>query len=137
MIKREWQSLLKDKFMVVVVIAIMIIPTIYTTIFLGSMWDPYGEVEKLPVAVVNEDESVVYNDETMDVGSELVKNLKENNSLDFNFVDKDVANQGLENGTYYMVVTVGDSLYSAKSPDNGKIYSEYTNPVTCVFTLTK
>ena len=106
MIKREWQSLLKDKFMVVVVIAIMIIPTIYTTIFLGSMWDPYGEVEKLPVAVVNEDESVVYNDETMDVGSELVKNLKENNSLDFNFVDKDVANQGLENGTYYMVVTI-------------------------------
>ena len=33
MLKREWQSLLKNKFLVVVVIAIMIIPTIYTTIF--------------------------------------------------------------------------------------------------------
>ena len=106
MLKKEWQSLLKNKFMVVVVIGIMIIPTIYTTIFLGSMWDPYGEVDKLPVAVVNEDESVVYNDKAMDVGSELVKNLKENNSLDFNFVDKDTANEGLENGTYYMVVTI-------------------------------
>lgn len=106
MLKREWQSLLKNKFLVVVVIAIMIIPTIYTTIFLGSMWDPYGEVDKLPVAIVNEDKSVVYNDKTMDVGDELVKNLKENNSLDFNFVDEKVAREGLENGTYYMVVTI-------------------------------
>ena len=106
MIKSEWKSLFKNKFMMVVVIAIMIIPTIYTTIFLGSMWDPYGEIDKLPVAIVNNDKSVVYEDKTMDVGKELVDNLKENNSLDFNFVDNDVAKSGLENGTYYMVVTI-------------------------------
>lgn len=110
MIKDEWKSLLSNKFMMVVVIAIMIIPTIYTTIFLGSMWDPYGNIDKLPVAIVNNDKSVVYENKTMDVGSELVNNLKENNSLDFNFVDKDVAKNGLENGTYYMVVTIPENF---------------------------
>ena len=37
--------------------AIVLIPTIYTTLFLGSMWDPYGNVDQLPVAVVNNDKS--------------------------------------------------------------------------------
>lgn len=112
MIKNEWRSLLKNKFMIVVMLAIIIIPTIYTTIFLGSMWDPYGEVDKLPVAIVNNDKAVVYNDKTMDVGGELVDNLKENNSLDFNFVDEEVAKNGLENGTYYMVITIPEDFSS-------------------------
>lgn len=110
MIKSEWQSFFKNKFMVVAIIAIMIIPTIYTTIFLGSMWDPYGNVDKLPVAIVNKDKSVIYEDKVMDVGNELVDNLKESNSLDFNFVDEDVAERGLENGTYYMVVTIPEDF---------------------------
>lgn len=39
--------------MLVVMVAVVAIPTIYTTLFLGSMWDPYGSVDCLPVAVVN------------------------------------------------------------------------------------
>ena len=55
MIKKEWKNLFKSKFLIVALIAIMTIPTIYTTLFLGSMWDPYGKVDNLPVAVVNND----------------------------------------------------------------------------------
>lgn len=82
------------------------IPTIYTAIFVGAMWDPYGRVEHLPVAVVNKDVPVTYKDKELSVGEDLVKNLKENNSLDFNFVDADTAAAGLANGTYYMVLTI-------------------------------
>ena len=42
MLKNEWKKLLSNKLMLVVVVAIIAIPTIYTTLFLGSMWDPYG-----------------------------------------------------------------------------------------------
>ena len=48
--------------------AIVLIPTIYTTLFLGSMWDPYGNVDQLPVAVVNNDKSVDYEGKTLAVG---------------------------------------------------------------------
>ena len=95
MLKNEWKKLFQNKFMIVVMIAIILIPTIYTAIFVGAMWDPYGRVEHLPVAVVNKDVPVTYKDKELSVGEDLVKNLKENNSLDFNFVDADTAAAGL------------------------------------------
>ena len=58
MIKNEWKSLWHNKFMLIVVVAIIAIPLIYAGLFLKSMWDPYGSVENLPVAVVNNDKSV-------------------------------------------------------------------------------
>ena len=82
MLRREWKKLLSNKMMLIVVLAIIAIPTIYTTLFLGSMWDPYGNVDKLPVAVVNEDQPVTYEGETLDVGKQMVDNLKEDGSLD-------------------------------------------------------
>ena len=84
MLRREWKKLLSNKMMLIVVLAIIAIPTIYTTLFLGSMWDPYGNVDKLPVAVVNEDQPVTYEGETLDVGKQMVDNLKEDGSLECN-----------------------------------------------------
>ena len=69
--------------MLVVVLAVIAIPTIYTTLFLGSMWDPYGSVENLPVALVNQDQPVEYEGKTLNVGGQLVENLQEDASLDF------------------------------------------------------
>lgn len=68
MLKNEWKKLFKNKLMLLVVAAVIVIPTIYTTLFLGSMWDPYGNVEHLPVALVNQDQPVEYEGETLDVG---------------------------------------------------------------------
>lgn len=106
MLKQEWKSLFHNKILLLVVIVIALIPAIYAGLFLASMWDPYGNVDKLPVAIVNEDEPAEYGDTTLTVGDQLVDNLKENDSLAFNFVDEDVANEGLKNGTYYMVITI-------------------------------
>ena len=69
MIKNEWKSLLRNKLMLVVVIAIIVIPIIYAGLFLKSMWDPYGSVDNLPVAVVNEDKPVEYNGKTLSIGT--------------------------------------------------------------------
>lgn len=106
MLKKEWKNLFKNKFLIVALIAVITIPAIYTTLFLGSMWDPYGKVDNLPVAVVNEDKAVTYEGKNVNVGEKFVDKLKDNNSLSFNFVDSKTAKEGLENGTYYMVITV-------------------------------
>ncbi len=106
MIKEEFKSLFRNKLLLLVVIAILLIPSIYACLFLASMWDPYGKVSDLPVAVVNEDESVKYKGKTLDVGKKLTDNLKDNDSMAFNIVDADVAQNGLKNGTYYMIITI-------------------------------
>ena len=135
MLKKEWKNLFKNKFLIVALIAIMTIPTIYTTLFLGSMWDPYGKVDNLPVAVVNNDTTVTYEGIDVNVGEKLVDNLKDNDSLAFNFVDDETALKGLENGTYYMVITIpkdfSKNATTLLDEDPEKMVLEYaTNPGT-------
>lgn len=106
MIKQEWKNILKNHWIQIVLVALILIPSIYTVVFLGSMWDPYGNSGDLPVAVVNKDKAVEYNDKELDVGDQLVKKLKDNDSLDFHFVNSKEANKGLKDGDYYMVITI-------------------------------
>lgn len=106
MIKQEWKNILKNHWIQIVLVALILIPSIYTVVFLGSMWDPYGNSGNLPVAVVNKDKAVDYNDKKLDVGNQLVDKLKDNDSLDFHFVNSKEANKGLKNGDYYMVITI-------------------------------
>ena len=108
--RQEWKRLLHNPLLLVVMVAIVAIPTIYTTLFLGSMWDPYGSVEHLPVAVVNLDQPVTVEGTTYEVGQSLVDNLKEERSLDFHFVGQAEAQQGLEDGAYYMVITIPEDF---------------------------
>lgn len=110
MIKSEWKSLFHNKLLLIVLLAIIAIPVIYAGFFLNSMWDPYGNVDKLPVAIVNEDQPVKYEGSTLKVGEEMVEELKKNDSLQFNFVDARTASAGLRNGTYYMVVTIPENF---------------------------
>lgn len=135
MLKKEWKALLSNKMLLLVIVAVIAIPTIYTTLFLGSMWDPYGNVDKLPVAVVNEDKEVTYEGKTLSVGKELVDNLKENDSLNFQFVNQEEAEQGLRDGDYYMVITIPEnfshnaSTLTDKKPEKMEL-SYQTNPGT-------
>lgn len=106
MIKKEWSAFFKNWWLIIVAIAIIAIPSIYSGVFLGSIWDPYGNTGNIPVAVVNEDQKVTYNGTVLDVGKELANNLKKNDSMNFNLVSETKANQGLKDGDYYMVITI-------------------------------
>lgn len=107
--KEKKPSFLKRHFNAIATVCIALIPTIYTSLFLGSMWDPYGNIKNLPVAVVNQDTPVIFGEQTLSVGADLVGNLKDNESLDFSFVDAKTAQVGLQSGTYYMVITIPES----------------------------
>ena len=110
MIKAEWKNIVKSTWLKIVLCAIMIIPMIYACVFLGSMWDPYGKTDQLPVAVVNNDKEVEYNGSTMDIGKQLSDKLAKNDSMDFNIVSSSKAKKGLKDGKYYMVITIPENF---------------------------
>ncbi|WP_419155082.1 YhgE/Pip family protein [Weissella minor] len=110
MLKAEWQYLKEHHFTGLVIFVLCFLPTLYAIPFLGSLWDTYGNVKELPVAVVNQDEAVTYQKHQIAVGDELVKELKKSDELDFTFTDGKKAHQGLEKGDYYMVVTIPKSF---------------------------
>ena len=107
---KEWKAIFKKPTFIIVMIGISLIPAMYNIIFLSSMWDPYGQLSDLPVAVVNNDKEASYNGNTMSIGKDMVSNLEQNKSLDFHFVDEEEGKKGLENGDYYMVVTLPSDL---------------------------
>ncbi len=107
---KEWKAIFKKPTFIIVMIGISLIPALYNIIFLSSMWDPYGQVSELPVAVVNKDKEASYNGQTMTIGEDMVSNLKENKTLDFHFVNEEEGEKGLEDGDYYMVVTLPSDL---------------------------
>ena len=107
---KEWKAIFKKPTFIIVMIGISLIPALYNIIFLSSMWDPYGQLSDLPVAVVNNDKEASYNGNSMSIGKDMVSNLEQNKSLDFHFVDEEEGKKGLENGDYYMVVTLPSDL---------------------------
>ena len=107
---KEWKAILKKPTFIIVMIGISLIPALYNIIFLSSMWDPYGQLSDLPVAVINNDKEASYNGNSMSIGKDMVSSLKENKTLDFHFVDEEEGKKGLENGDYYMVVTLPSDL---------------------------
>ena len=107
---KEWKAIFKKPTFIIVMIGISLIPALYNIIFLSSMWDPYGQLSDLPVAVVNHDKEAYYNGNSMSIGKDMMSNLKENKTLDFHFVDEEEGKKGLENGDYYMVVTLPSDL---------------------------
>ena len=104
--KEEWKQIMSSTWIKIVLAAIVVIPMLYAGIFLGSMWDPYGNADKIPVAVVNEDHTVSYNGSKLHIGDDLVSNLKKAKEMDFQFVDTKQAEQGLKHGSYYMIITI-------------------------------
>lgn len=110
MIRNELNYLFNNKLMVLVLFAIILIPSIYAGVFLTSMWDPYGNLEYLPAAVVNLDSPVEYNNKTLSLGDDMVDSLKDSDAMAFNFVDPETAASGLENGTYYVVITIPEDF---------------------------
>lgn len=135
MIIKEWKKLFTNPLLIMVLVVIMLIPAMYSGLFLASMWDPYGELDKLPVAVVNLDHEVEYKGNALHIGDDLVDKFYENSELNFEFVSEDAAARGLRDGKYYMVITIPEDFsYKAATatdlqPDTMQLlYS--TNPAT-------
>ncbi|KRM18196.1 phage-related infection protein [Companilactobacillus nantensis DSM 16982] len=106
MLKAEWTYLIKNKMFIVVLIAIALIPAIYCYLYLSSMWNTYGKTDNIPVAVVNQDRRVEYNGKDIAIGSNLSKNLKKSDSLNFKTMSYDKAEKNLKNGKVYMTVII-------------------------------
>lgn len=114
MVRAEWRHLCKNKILLLSMAVISFIPIMYSGFFLGSIWDPYGQVKNLPVAFVNEDKGAQLNGQTVNIGQSVEQKLKSNHDLGWEFVNKQQADDGVSSGHFYAVVTVPTD-FSAKA----------------------
>ncbi|WP_420121599.1 YhgE/Pip family protein [Nakamurella sp.] len=85
---------------------VLLVPTVFAGLYLWSNEDPYGKRDQVPVAVVNLDQPAPVEGTTVAAGDRLVRELAADPIFAWNFVDQDTAEQGLADGTYYMIVEI-------------------------------
>ncbi|MBY6050814.1 YhgE/Pip family protein [Cytobacillus firmus] len=103
---KEFSAIIKNKKLLIPIIAVMFIPVLYSGMFLWAFWDPYDHLDDLPVAIVNEDAGAVLEGNELHLGNDLVDNLKESKDFNFQFVDKEEAYKDLNDQQYYMLVEI-------------------------------
>lgn len=96
----------KERKLIVVILGILCIPLLYSGIYLTAFFDPYDQMENLSVAVVNEDRGAQKDEETVNVGKELVDHLQEDDQFGWKFVNRAEMEHGLEKGEYHLAVVI-------------------------------
>ncbi|MDD7362898.1 MAG: YhgE/Pip domain-containing protein [Peptoniphilus sp.] len=91
---------------IVILIGISLLPSLYAWFNIAANKDPYGNVNQIKIAVANLDEPAEYEGQAIDVGGEIVSELKSDDQLGWRFVEKNEALRGLRAGDYYAAIII-------------------------------
>lgn len=142
-INRDYRAAFKNPIVMIVLLAIIILPSLYGLVNIYACWEPYENTNHIQFAIANDDNGTVYDGERINVGDEFVLSLKENNDFEWVFVLPDDLRRGVHNGTYYAGIVIprnfSESIVSIVSGDPHAAELEYivnekSNPVAAKLT---
>ena len=137
---RDLLRLVKAPAALVVVVALIVLPSTYTWFNVVGFWDPYGNTGNMRVCVVNEDaggDNELMG--SMNLGNQIVDTLKENTQLKWDFMSYDEAMEEVNSGRAYAAFVIPSdftsNLFTILSGDfqqpNLQYYvNEKVNPVS-------
>jgi putative membrane protein len=126
---KETEAILRNRKVLIPIIAVIFIPLLYSGMFLWAFWDPYAHLDKLPVAVVNNDKGATMNGEKLAIGDKLVEKLKEKKNFDWHFVSEKEAEKGLQHQTYYMAIEIPEDF----SKNAATLQDEHPKPMKLIY----
>ncbi len=121
----------RSKMTRIAIFAISILPILYSTVYLWSFWNPFGNVNSLPVALVNDDRGTEIDGQRLDAGDQVVQGLLDDKSLNWQEVSNQEAIDGVRKGEYYFALRLpADFSEAVASPANapGSPGAAETNP---------
>lgn len=120
--RRDMKRLLRNPAAILVLIGVSILPSLYAWFNIAANIDPYANTSGIKVAVANLDTDATHDNLTINAGSQIIDQLKENDQLGWTFVSKNAAIKGVKSGEYYAAIIIpqdfSESLLSVLS---GKI----------------
>ncbi len=137
--KQDIKKIFGSKIAVLILVGMIFIPGIYAWLNIDSNWDPYDNTGNLKIAVANKDEGTTIISNEVNIGDELVENLKKNNAMNWIFVSEDEAKTGVENGEYYGAIILPSNFSSSlttlfdgteiKKPQFDFLVNQKKNPI--------
>ncbi len=103
---------------VIIALGLTLIPALYAWFNIAASWDPYANTKGLKVAVVNLDEGASIDnifdtdidDSAINIGEMILDELRKNEQIGWQFVNKEEAIEGVESGKYYAAVIVPEDF---------------------------
>ncbi|WP_329465630.1 YhgE/Pip domain-containing protein [Streptomyces sp. NBC_01431] len=108
-------------------VALLLLPLLYGALYLCSFWDPYSRLDRIPVALVNEDKGASAAGQQLHAGDEISKKLLDSKTFEWHEVGAAEAGKGLEDGKYYLSLTMPADFSkriassSGDSPETGAL----------------
>jgi putative membrane protein len=108
-------------------VALLLLPLLYGALYLWSFWDPYGRLDKIPVALVNDDKGASAEGRRITAGDDITKGLYASDTFQWHEVSAAEARKGVEDGTYYLSLTMPKDFSariassSGDSPETGAL----------------
>lgn len=102
----ELKRLSRNRFASIAAVVILLIPLLYSFLYLYAFWDPYNHLERLQVAVVNQDLSAAKDERTVNAGKDLVDKLKDDRTVGWDFTNQQEAFDGLNHSKYDLVIII-------------------------------
>lgn len=90
----------------------VLLPLAYGFLYLWAFWDPYENMEDVPVAVVNADIGSEYDGKQQNIGQRITDELEDNKVLDWEFTSQEEAEEGLDSQRYYAIIFIPQSFSS-------------------------
>jgi putative membrane protein len=87
-------------------VALLLLPLLYGALYLWSFWDPYGRLDRIPVALVNDDRGTTADGKKLTAGDDITRGLRESRTFEWHEVRAATARKGVEDGTYYLSLTM-------------------------------
>lgn len=115
LLKSEIMQILHKRKLLIAIIGVMTIPVLYSGTYLWAFWDPYAHLDRMPVAIVNNDEGATYNGQKLTIGKDLVKNLKKKDSFNWHFVSANRAKEGLKQQDYYLEIEIPKDFFKKRN----------------------
>ncbi|OXY91099.1 YhgE/Pip family protein [Streptomyces diastatochromogenes] len=108
-------------------VALLVLPLLYGALYLWSFWDPYGRLDRIPVALVNDDKGATAGGKKLTAGDDIVAGLRDSRTFAWHEVSDAEAREGVEDGTYYLSLTMPADFSeriassSGDSPETGAL----------------
>lgn len=137
-VKNDFKSAFSNPIVTIVLIGLIVLPSLYALLNIQACWDPYGNTGEVEFAIANLDKGASFEDMQLNVGNELVKDLKKNDKFKWVFVTEDELREGVYKGDYYagiiMPKNLSENIVSIAGDDPQQAKLEYivnmkANPV--------
>ncbi|WP_305555121.1 YhgE/Pip domain-containing protein [Methanobrevibacter sp. V74] len=108
--KRDLKASFSNPIVIIVLVAIIILPSLYALLNIQACWDPYENTDSIEFAIANLDKGATYENQQLNVGNEIVKDLKNDSNYKWVFVTEDELREGVNNGDYYAGMIIPKDL---------------------------